>query len=67
MGIDPSAYDPETPTSTTRSKEFARPQNYDLDPETVKALKEMVDAAKKEKPIKQRSATESYTANDWYQ
>lgn len=67
MGIDPSAFNPETPTSTSRSKEFARPQNNNLDPETVKALKEMVNQSKKDKPIKQRSFTESYVANDWYQ
>lgn len=62
MGIDPAAYTGETPTSTSRSKEFDRPTNYDLDPETIKILKQMVEDKKKEPPpIQQSSFTESYS------
>lgn len=66
-GIDPSAFNPETPTSTTRSKEFDRPMTYDLDPETLKILKRMVEDSKRQRPIKQRSFTEGYSAFDWRQ
>ena len=66
MGIDPAAFTGETPPSTSRSKEFDRPTNYDLDPEPVKILKQMVEDKKKEPPpIQQSSFTESYRPFDW--
>ena len=64
-GVDPSAFSGEYATSTSRSKEFDRPTTYDLDPETLKALKKMVEEQGREKPIKERSFTEGYSPFDW--
>jgi len=64
-GIDPSAFGGDLPTSTSRSKEFDRPQTYDLDPETLKALKQMIEEGKKDPPLKKRSFTEGYSPFDW--
>ncbi len=66
MGVDPNAYTGETPTSTSRSKEFDRPNNTDLDPETIKILKQMVRESKNEPPpLREASFTESYRPFDW--
>ena len=64
MGIDPSAFDFDTPTSTSRSAEFDRPQTFDLDPETVKALQQMMKQQEKEPPLQQANYT-GYVPYEW--
>ena len=64
MGIDPSAFDFETPTSTSRSAEFDRPDTYNLDPETVKALKQLLNQQKKEPPVQEANYT-TYVPYEW--